>query len=51
MKRILLAAAAALSCAAPATAVTVVTADRALDVTTGRYIDHPAILIGDDGKI
>jgi imidazolonepropionase-like amidohydrolase len=51
MKRILLAAVAALSIAAPASAVTVVTADRMLDVKTGRYIDHPAILIGDDGRI
>jgi imidazolonepropionase-like amidohydrolase len=31
--------------------VTVVTADRMLDVTTGRYVDKPAILIGDDGRI
>ena len=51
MKRILLAAAAALSIAAPATAATIVTADRMLDVKTGRYVDHPAILVGDDGRI
>ena len=51
MKRILLAAAAAVAIAAPAAAATVVTADRMLDVTTGRYVDHPAILIGDDGRI
>jgi imidazolonepropionase-like amidohydrolase len=51
MKHYLLAAAAAISLAAPATAATVVTADRMLDVTTGRYVDHPAILVGDDGKI
>jgi imidazolonepropionase-like amidohydrolase len=51
MKRILLAAAAAISLAAPAGAASVVTADRMLDVTTGRYVDHPAILIGDDGRI
>jgi imidazolonepropionase-like amidohydrolase len=44
-------AAAALLTAASAQAATVVTADRMLDVTTGRYVDHPAILIGDDGKI
>jgi imidazolonepropionase-like amidohydrolase len=31
--------------------VTVVTADRMLDVTSGRYVDHPAIVIGDDGRI
>jgi imidazolonepropionase-like amidohydrolase len=51
MKRFLLAAAAAVSIAAPASAATIVTADRMLDVKTGRYIDHPAILVGDDGKI
>ena len=38
--------------ASPATAETVVvTADRYLDVETGRYVDHPAIFIGDDGRI
>jgi imidazolonepropionase-like amidohydrolase len=51
MKRFLLAAVAALSLAAPATAATLVTADRMLDVTNGRYVDHPAILVGDDGRI
>src|SRR3954468_15365904 len=51
MKRFLLAAGAAVSFAAPAAAVTMVTADRMLDVTTGRYVDHPAIVIGDDGRI
>jgi imidazolonepropionase-like amidohydrolase len=51
MKTVLLAAAAALSLAAPAAAVTVVTADRMLDVTTGRYVLNPAIVIGDDGRI
>jgi imidazolonepropionase-like amidohydrolase len=43
--------AAAASLAAPATASTVVTADRMLDVQAGRYVGHPAILIGDDGRI
>ena len=43
--------AAAASLAAPAAASTVVTADRMLDVQAGRYVDHPAILIGDDGRI
>ena len=51
MRRILFAAAAAFVLATPATAATVVTADRMLDVTTGRYVDRPAIVIGDDGKI
>jgi imidazolonepropionase-like amidohydrolase len=47
----LFACAAALFVAASASAATVVTADRMLDVTTGRYVDKPTILIGDDGKI
>jgi imidazolonepropionase-like amidohydrolase len=51
MKTVLLAAAAALSLAAPAAAVTVVTAERMLDVTAGRYVANPAIVIGDDGRI
>jgi len=45
------AAAAALSITAAASATTVVTADRMLDVRTGQYVDHPAIVIGDDGHI
>lgn len=49
--RLALAAAAALAISGPAAAVTVVTADRMLDVASGRYVDHPAILIGDDGRI
>jgi imidazolonepropionase-like amidohydrolase len=51
MRYWLLAAAAAVLGSALAQAATVVTADRMLDVTSGRYIDHPFILIGDDGKI
>jgi imidazolonepropionase-like amidohydrolase len=51
MKRILLAAAAAIAFAASASATTVLTADRMLDVTTGRYIEHPAIFIDDNGRI
>ena len=51
MKAFLLAAAAAISIAAPSSAATVVTADRMLDVVNGRYVDRPAILIGDDGHI
>jgi imidazolonepropionase-like amidohydrolase len=51
MKRLLMVAVAALSVAAPVSAATVVTADRMLDVTSGKYVDHPAILIGDDGRI
>ena len=49
--RLLLSAAAALTVAVSASAATVVTADRLLDVANGRYIDHPAIFIGDDGHI
>ena len=51
MKRLLLAAAAAISVAVPASANTVVTADRMLDVTTGRYVEHPAIFIDDAGRV
>jgi len=51
LKRLLLAACAALAVVAPATGATIVTADRMLDVQTGRYVDSPAILIGDDGRI
>jgi imidazolonepropionase-like amidohydrolase len=51
MKAFLLAAAAAISVAVPVSATTVVTADRMLDVVNGRYVDRPAILIGDDGHI
>ena len=51
MKRIFLAATATIGFAAPAAAATLVTADRYLDVETGRYVADPAILIGDDGRI
>ena len=43
---------AALALTAPASAEkVVVTADRYLDVQTGRYVESPAIFIGDDGRI
>jgi imidazolonepropionase-like amidohydrolase len=51
MKRWIVAATAALLTATSAGAVTVVTADRMLDVQTGRYVEHPVIVIGDDGRI
>ena len=51
MKHWLVAAAAAVLAGTSGGAATLVTADRLLDVTSGRYIDRPAILIGDDGKI
>jgi imidazolonepropionase-like amidohydrolase len=41
----------ALLSASHASAATVVTADRLLDVRTGRYIEHPAIFIDDGGRI
>ena len=49
MRSLLLAAALLASTAANAT--TVVTADRYLDVNTGKYVEHPAIFIADDGHI
>ena len=51
MKRTLLAAVAAVSLSASASAATVVTADRMLDVRSGQYVANPAIVIGDDGHI
>ena len=50
---LVLAAAASLAAlAAPASAEKrVVTADRYLDVATGRYVEYPAIFVGDDGRI
>jgi imidazolonepropionase-like amidohydrolase len=50
MRRLILAA---LLAAIPvaANAASVITADRYLDVATGRYVDHPAIFVGDDGRI
>jgi imidazolonepropionase-like amidohydrolase len=41
----------ALLASTAANAATVVTADRYLDVRTGNYVEHPAIFIGDDGRI
>ena len=41
----------ALAVASAASGKSVVTADRYLDVQTGRYVEHPAIFIGDDGRI
>jgi imidazolonepropionase-like amidohydrolase len=47
----LLACAAAILTSASASAATVVTADRLLDVRTGRYVEHPAVFIDDSGRI
>jgi imidazolonepropionase-like amidohydrolase len=41
----------ALALASAASGKSVVTADRYLDVATGKYVEHPAIFIGDDGRI
>ena len=41
----------ALAVASAASGKSVVTADRYLDVQTGKYVEHPAIFIGDDGRI
>jgi imidazolonepropionase-like amidohydrolase len=49
MKQILLAV--ALLATGAANATTVITADRYLDVHSGKYVEHPAIFIGDDGHI
>src|SRR5690349_22486392 len=50
MKKWILAAAALIG-GTSGQAATVVTADRMLDVKTGQYVDHPAIVVGDDGRI
>lgn len=42
----------ALACSSVgASAASVITAERYLDVRSGRYIDHPAIFVDDNGKI
>ena len=51
ISKVLLAAVAALSIAVPASATTVVTADRMLDVAKGTYVEHPAIFIDDNGRV
>lgn len=42
---------AATALSAPASAETVITAARMVDVLTGQMVDHPAIFVGDDGRI
>ena len=49
--RSLLLAASLLATSTIAQAASVVTADRYLDVLTGKYVEHPAIFVGDDGRI
>ena len=41
----------ALALASAASGKSVVTADRYLDVVSGKMVEHPAIFIGDDGRI
>ena len=51
MRRTVLIAVAALGLSGPVGAKSVVTADRYLDVASGRYIEQPAIFIDDNGVI
>jgi imidazolonepropionase-like amidohydrolase len=52
MNKLLLAAVASLALATPAAAEkVVVTADRMVDVLTGKVVESPAVFIGDDGRI
>jgi len=51
ISKLLLAAVAAAAIAVPASATTVVTADRMLDVAKGAYVEHPAIFIDDNGRV
>lgn len=44
-------AATALASASPASAQTVITGTRMVDVLTGQVVEHPAIFVGDDGRI
>ena len=51
MRQFIFAAAIAVLAAAPVRSASVITADRYLDVATGNYVEHPAIFVGDDGRI
>jgi len=51
IRRFALSAFASVMLASSVGAATLVTADRMLDVQTGRYVQNPAILVGDDGHI
>ena len=51
MKNHVLAALLACAAVAPAHAASVITADRMLDVQTGRYVESPAIFVDDVGRI
>jgi imidazolonepropionase-like amidohydrolase len=49
--RILMGLAAAMLATTASAETSVVTADRYLDVASGRYVENPAIFVGDDGRI
>ena len=51
MRQLIFAATIAVLAAAPVQSASVITADRYLDVATGKYVEHPAIFVGDDGRI
>lgn len=51
IRRVVLSLLAAAAVVSPATAATVITGERMLDVETGRYIPNPAIFVDDTGHI
>ena len=51
IRRVVLSLLAAAAVISPATAATVITAERYLDVETGRYVPNPAIFVDDTGHI
>ena len=51
IRRLTLSLLAAAAIVAPASAATVITAERMLDVQTGRYVANPAIFVDDSGRI
>ena len=51
IRRVVLSLLAAAAVVSPATAATVITGERMLDVETGRYVQNPAIFVDDTGHI
>ena len=51
IRRVVLSLLAAVAVVSPATAATVITGERMLDVETGRYVQNPAIFVDDTGHI
>ena len=51
IRRVVLSLLAAVAVISPASAATVITAERYLDVETGRYVPNPAIFVDDTGHI